>query len=328
MKCLLLGVSLLLGLLNSGTAQDEDDHEIRDKPSLVLSNGSSPVLLPCSAPSPDQIIEVQWTFTPALGNGGVRLCTIKNEKPQCSSPQYQNVKLAESNGFKKGNYSLWFTPTKRDAGNYQCNLYGELPNKVIETYVMVISVSVTPAGPIPLGSSVSLTCEMSDPSYFNSIDWKIKNTKITGGRFEIQWKRNRTLIHKDKRHKFDFRSLNISKFQPSDVGRYTYTIKIKNGMSCYYNLLLEIAASPKNSKKSIIITGAVVGVVLVVLALIIISLLIKRKCKPAVFVTTAQNAAQDDEVNYATVNLDALGNPRGRVNRSSEAAVYAEIKPN
>ncbi|XP_067831541.1 uncharacterized protein [Heptranchias perlo] len=205
------------------------------------------------------------------------------------------MKLAESDGFRTGNYSLWFTATKRDGGNYQCNLYGELPNKVIETYVMVISVSVTPAGPIPLGSSVSLTCEMSDPSYFNSIDWKIKNTKITGGRFEIQWKRNRTLFHKDKRHNFDFRSLNINKFQPSDAGRYTYTIKIKNGMLCYYSLNLEIpgpaptsltpatttSASSKNSNSKIIITGAVVGVAVIALALILLGSLIKTKYKPA-----------------------------------------------
>ncbi|XP_067829832.1 uncharacterized protein [Heptranchias perlo] len=255
MKCLILGVSLRLGLLNSGTAQDEHCHEIGNSPRLVITNGSRPVLLPCSDPSPDQITKVQWIFSRARGKTGMRLCTVDKKNPQCSSPQYPDVKLAESDGFKTGNYSLWFTATMRDGGYYRCNLYGEPRRKDMAADVWVISVSVTPAGPISLGSSVSLTCEISGPSFFKSLDWKIKNTSVTSRWGKIEWKRNRMLIHQDKRHKFDFRSLHINKFQHSDAGRYTYTIMLKDGMSWCYSRLLEIP-EPSHDVNPIVKTPA------------------------------------------------------------------------
>ncbi|XP_067874863.1 uncharacterized protein [Heterodontus francisci] len=321
MKSLILGLSVFLHVLNSGTT--EDGRGV-DSTELALSNGSSLVLLPCSSSLPHGVKEIQWIFEPASGNHGTRLCTIDKKKHQCNSTTYSNIKLAEPKDFTMGNYSLYFNATMEYTGNYYCFLYPEDLIQRMEIRLIVINVSVTPARAIPLESSVFLTCEISDLSYFNSIDWSTDSNVITGKEIEIQWKLNNELIHQDQRRKFDFRSLNISNVQRGDAGRYTYTVRYKNGKSfCSYNSLLEISVPPENMKRNIAITGAAVGVTVFVLAMVLIGLLIKNKCK-----STDQNSAQINEKNYAAINLYALGKARKSVKRSEEAILYAEIKTN
>ncbi|XP_067874511.1 uncharacterized protein [Heterodontus francisci] len=338
MKCLILGVFVFLRVLNSAATEDGSGV---DSTELALSNGSSLVLLPCSGSLPRGIKEIQWTFEPASGNNRTRLCTIDNGNDQCNSTTYSHIKLAEPKGFTMRNYSLYFNATMEYAGHYNCFLYPEDVNQRMEIRLIVIIVSVSPAGAIPLESSVFLTCEISDLSYFNSIDWSTDNNVITGKEIEIQWKLNKQLIHQDQRRKFDFRSLNISNFQRGDAGRYTYTVRYKNGKSfCSYNSLLEISeltptyvitgnsptgtsVPPENMKRNIAITGAVVGVTVLALAMVLIGLLIKSKYK-----LSDQNSAQINEESYATINLDALGKAGKNVKRSEETVLYAEIKTN
>uniref|UniRef100_UPI00398F3C1C uncharacterized protein n=1 Tax=Pristiophorus japonicus TaxID=55135 RepID=UPI00398F3C1C len=299
MKCFILEVSLLLALIYSGNVQAGDDLEI------VLSNGSSPVLLPCSTRSTTPITDIQWLFTRALGNSGVGLCVIDNDNPQCNSSQFPHITLAESEGFRTGNYSLLFTATMENAGNYDCLMYDGQQLSQIESHntvrisLIVINVSVIPDGPILLGSSVYLTCEVSDPYILSSMHG---SNPITGKWVEIQWKLNKELIYKNKQRKFDFRTLNISNFQLSDAGRYTYTIRFKNGKSCHYSHLLEQSEATMTSP---ITEHSSTG-------------------------TSAENAVpvQNNEDNYATITMDALGKSGKAAKPSAEASIYAEVKPN
>ncbi|XP_062911336.1 uncharacterized protein LOC134350250 isoform X3 [Mobula hypostoma] len=278
---------------------------------------------------------------------------------QCNSTQFPNIKLADPDGFRKGNYSLQLVAKNTDAGIYYCKVNS---SKVHETEIRLISfkVSATPENPICEGATVQLMLESSDISYFRNMTWSVSTNKIKGEGIEIYWKLNKEKIVNNSRFQFDYRSLNISGFRSEDQGRYVYTVKCSKGNSSFYSISLQIAgattsqtntslsttgttASQTNTSlsttgttasqtnTSLLTTGIWIAAFLfgtlgIMIIIILLCIIIKKKCTSAGDPDTVQAATVDNEVPYATINLAASNKAEPSAPVTTENTLYAQVK--
>ncbi|XP_051901495.1 uncharacterized protein LOC127587250 [Pristis pectinata] len=306
MENFVFAISLLFNVLNTAIPQDDIGDDILQ---VILWNGSQPALLPCSHPTPTEVTEVQWIFESFTRSGLTRICTIF-PNTGCNHTQFLHLTLAKSDGFKTGNYSLHLDPTVEAAGRYTCYIY---PKALVRRMdLVVLAVSVNPAGSIPHGSSVYLNSGIGDWSEYNNMVWDIEDSE-----YEIIWTLNHQPIQPDSHHSFDFRTLNISNFQCADVGLYTCTLKSKDGNTCAYSHFLKTSG---HSKRTLAIVLAVLGVALVISAAVLIVCF--GKCK-----TEGQKSAQvlDIEDNYVTLDVATLGIPGNYTRSAAEKCIYANI---
>ncbi|XP_067874882.1 uncharacterized protein [Heterodontus francisci] len=289
------------------------DSASKQTSNVILSTDSASVLLPCF----NQIWDpetVSWYFK-SSENTGYTICSVSESTPRCKSTAHPHIALAEADCFGTKDFSLLFTPALRDGGRYTCGVHvREGTSHVIGTQLIVFRVFVTPKRTLALGSTVSFTMEISDSSYTNNIAWDNQTARGTVNGIEFQWKHNGASIVRERRHSLDSRNFNISCFQKEDIGEYTLSVRLKDGMMASYSERLEVAeASPKSS----IIVGiilAVIGVACLIATVIVIYIYKRTKLiqqnQPGNYVNVPlqprgsnQNAAELDSA-YMTLNLN------------------------
>eukprot|EP00062_Callorhinchus_milii_P025975 gi/632987564/ref/XP_007882626.1/ PREDICTED: uncharacterized protein LOC103171647 [Callorhinchus milii] len=234
-------IFLSLSLLTPGSSGSDTSV------SYVVSNGSSAVLLPCSAEAGKRFKVAVWECITTPWREGYSLCEITENQPVCNSPHHTELSVADSNAFQSGNVSLLLTPTMSQAGEYHCNVYkGEKGNKRVYKsiiHLIVFHVSVSADNSLTPGGRLALTCNISHPGYFNTTPTIHTNGSITAGRIEVLWTHNGNVIISDTRHCVDLRSLNISKVQQTDSGSYRYNIKIKDFTPSYQKIYVTVLSS-------------------------------------------------------------------------------------
>ncbi|XP_038669458.1 uncharacterized protein LOC119974549 isoform X2 [Scyliorhinus canicula] len=253
-------VFLILLTISPDSAQEEFD---------VISTDSAPVLLPCVNRFEDPMM-ASWQWAD-VSRRTKDISMVTNSNSWCTSSTRPHIAFAKADCFGARDFSLSFTPTLKDGGVYTCMVHERAgTSHITRIKLVVFRAIVTPSTPLPPGGSLSFSLDVSGLLDSSSIVWDPRMARGTVKGVEFQWKHNGVPIMRDGRHSLAAGNLNVSCFQEEDIGEYTLTGRLKNGMTASDSCRVAIAESSSHYPIIVCVILAIIGVVSLITTVILI----------------------------------------------------------
>ncbi|XP_036394553.1 g6f-like [Megalops cyprinoides] len=139
---------------------------------VVVAEVGTPVTLACSDWPLRGSVKLNWYWKPD-GLDSWSLVMSASERQQfLGGASKRDMRLADSNFQKSGDFSLFFNPRSKDGGRYSCLIeQGErkLRQKII--LLVILTVKVIPPQPIPEDSTLCLITEVSSHEAVSEVAW-------------------------------------------------------------------------------------------------------------------------------------------------------------
>ncbi|XP_072325101.1 uncharacterized protein [Scyliorhinus torazame] len=294
---------VLLILLTSSPDSSQEEAD-------VISTDSTAVLLRCVNHFEDPVM-ASWQWADDSRRTKAMISMVNNSNSRCISSGPPHIAFAKTDCFGARDFSLSFTPSLKDGGVYTCVVVERAgTSHVTRIKLIVFRAVVIPATPLPPGGSVTFTLDVSELLDSSSIVWDPHMARGMVKGVEFQWKRNGEPIMQDGRHSLAAGNLNVSCFQEEDIGEYTLTGRLKNGMTASVSCSVAIVESSSHSPIIVCVILAIIGVVCLITTVI----LIYRRCTPIL---------QEQPVTYVNVPL-----PGGHSNQDNPASDSAYMSLN
>ncbi|XP_069497106.1 uncharacterized protein [Ambystoma mexicanum] len=254
----------LICFLICGTILTNGKNQVQGAGGVRLVTTSHPVELPCKVPSDGSLLELKWRFESAdvsvqrhnrdhEGKTLLWMMSNRQGQPRCTGPSLGFEVPACSS--TQRNYSLLFTPTRENAGNYYCKWEFNDSDRELFYLVRLLAVNLSYASnprPPPAGENVTLHCGVYPLTGGIKFSWFLGNKplkNITNKRIISHDGRNLTL-------------LNVKRSE--DSGTYVCKACVSHKQQCatadYTLNVAESTAFPERTTRTSFMTGRTSGV--------------------------------------------------------------------
>ncbi|KAL4616798.1 hypothetical protein GN956_G21669 [Arapaima gigas] len=139
---------------------------------VVVAPEGTTVALACSERPQKNPTAVNWLWESHGGGMPSLVLSVNQRQEFLGAASKRDVRLADSNLWNSGNFSLLFRPQAEDGGHYTCCIKQGLNNLKEEVTVLVIlTVSFAPPLPVPEQSTLCLQAEVSSWDAVSEISW-------------------------------------------------------------------------------------------------------------------------------------------------------------
>ncbi|XP_026173276.1 g6f-like isoform X2 [Mastacembelus armatus] len=145
---------------------------ITDWDDVVVAREGAPTTLVCNDPTVSGAVAINWMVKSPGANKWKLVLSASETKEFSGGASKTSMRLTDPNFQDTGNFSLLFLPKMEDMGFYSC-LIKQQERKLKERIILlaILTVTVTPAPPIPQLSTLQLIASVNPVFASNTITW-------------------------------------------------------------------------------------------------------------------------------------------------------------
>ncbi|KAJ8392937.1 hypothetical protein AAFF_G00071410 [Aldrovandia affinis] len=156
----------VLSITGSITAKDQDWNDV------IVTKVSEPVTLGCSDWPLKGSVNLNWLWKPHGRDSWSLVLSANNSKETRVGASKADMRLADPNFQRSGDFSLYFKPRASDGGRYSCWIQqGEKKLMQRITLLTILTVAVSPPPPILRNGTLRLTTEVSASEAVSEVAW-------------------------------------------------------------------------------------------------------------------------------------------------------------
>nr|XP_057909317.1 g6f-like isoform X2 [Doryrhamphus excisus] len=147
--------------------------DTQDWDEVVVRKEGTPIILKCIVRDTRAEVDISWLVQLHSEKDWELALSAKEHKILSGSAYKPSMRFVDQD---RGDFSLFFQPTKQDAGLYMClSEQDGWQLKVATILVAIISVTVIPANPIPQQSTLCLIARVTPEYAVHQITWESPN---------------------------------------------------------------------------------------------------------------------------------------------------------